>query len=383
MGNNRSVGTRPHPDWTRGAVNGAAVMVILFVVVMAGCFIADTMPRFASLADALGLSPWRQIGNWLVAGAVAVVGGGATLFLVAMRPAGPPDQPMLSKAFRRSLIYLTLAFGVLMWDLGRRSWAPERELETEHYRIQSSASEGDTKTVGDAVESLNAAYGEYFADRIPADAKPGLLRMKLYRDRGEFRFVNRINGWAEAFYLKPFCHAYYDGGQANPYHWMLHEATHQLNWEVAGFKLKKWLEEGIACYFGASQLRGENLLPGVVNEEAYPVWWLLDADFSGRIDSDIAGGAIIPLRDIVTGKGGPDMDRAFNTYYVHWWTLVHFLFDFDNQKYRAATMDLISEGGSLAGFERHIGKLDKIQREWYGYLIFLQGRDLQKLQDQQ
>jgi len=34
---------------------------------------------------------------------------------------------------------------------------------------------------------------------------------------------------------------------------MVHEATHQLNNELAQFDLEKWLDEGIADYFGTSQ----------------------------------------------------------------------------------------------------------------------------------
>lgn len=371
---------RPHPDWARGAANGGALFVIATLVIMGLCFIADTMPRFAFLAEALDVSPWNKPKNWSLATAIAFGCSMAVLFLVAYRPPVSADQPLLSKAFKRSLIYLALAFGVLLWDLGRRRWNPEREVQTDHYLIQSTASEEDTIRMGEAVESLHAAYVEFFAEQIDNEPEQP-LRMKLYRDRDEFRFVNRISGWAEAFYLKPFCHAYYDGEQGNPYHWMMHEAAHQLNWEVSGFKLKKWLEEGIACYFGTSQLRGDKLLPGVINEEAYPVWWVTEADLTGRIDSDIAVREIIPLRQIITGQGGPDVDAAFNTYYVHWFTLVHFLFEYDNQKYRAKAFELIDEGGSVGGFERYIGKVDEIQREWYGYVIFLQGRDLQKLQD--
>jgi len=377
--NPEAMSTRPHPDWKRGIANGGALFVILTLVLMGLCFIADTVPRLAPLANALDLSPWQQAKNWSRATAIAFGCGMAVLFKVAWYPPAAADAPLLSPAFKRSLIYLALAFGFLLWDAGRRRWKPERELRTAHYHIESSASEEATRQTGEALEALHAAWSEFFADKLSAPVDPP-LRVKLYRDREEFRFVNRVRGWEEAFYREPFCHAWYDGEAGNPWHWMLHEATHQLNRERAGFKLRLWLEEGIACYFGASQLRGDRLLPGVINEEAYPVWWLTEAELSGRIGDDIAAGVIIPLERIIAGEGGPDMDQAYNTYYLHWFTLVHFLFEFDHQKYRARAFDLIDEGGSLAGFERYVGKVEDIQRQWYGYLIFLQGRELEARQ---
>lgn len=159
---------------------------------------------------------------------------------------------------------------------------------------------------------------------------------------------------------------------------MLHEATHQLNRERSGLDLPEWLDEGIACYFGASRLQGDRLLPGMIDETAYPVWWLNDLKFklTGKLQEDIATGKIIPLSTILSGNGGPPKDKEFNRYYIHWWTLIHFLFEYDNRQYREPTLKLIAEGG--ASFSEHLGNLEDIQREWYGYVIFLQSRDRQK-----
>lgn len=369
---------RPHPDWQRGAINGAALAALVFALTIAFCYLANTMPRLASLSEAWDLAPWQKTRNWLLAIVIGLISGGSFAVLIAFRPGTDPDRPMLSRAFKRSLIYLGLAFGFLIWDLNRRTWKPERVWQTEHFEIQSTASPEATKTVGEAVEALHAAYIDFFPSTNSVAAKP--FRMKLFRDREEFRFANRINDWAEAFYLKPFCYAYYDGAQNNPHHWMLHEATHQLNWERSGFELKQWLEEGIACYFGASRLEDGKLLPGAIDKNAYPVWWLNDINLTGKIQDDIAAGKIIPLTAIITGQGGPPKDEEFNRYYLHWWTLVHFLFEYDNQQYREPTLKLIHDGGALDRFEHHLGSLDDIQREWYGYVIFLQSRDLQKIQ---
>lgn len=371
--------TRPHPDWQRGAVNGVVLAVILFALSITLCYLATTMPRLASLSEALELHPWFKSRNWMLAALVGIIGGGAFAVILAFRPSSHPDQPLISTAFKRSLIYLGLAFGFLVWDIGRRTWKPERILETAHFKVHSTASPEATKTVGDAVEALHAAYVGFFESTNEITTP---FRMKLFRDREEFRFANRIDDWAEAFYLKPFCYAYYDGEQDNPHHWMLHEATHQLNWELSRFELKEWLEEGIACYFGASQLKGGRLHAGTIDETAYPVWWLKDLKLTGKLQDDIAADQVIPLQTIITGQGGPPKNREFNRYYVHWWTLVHFLFEYDNQIHRGPTLKLIQDGGNLEQFERHLGSVEDFQREWYGYVIFLQSRDLQKTQPQ-
>ena len=69
------------------------------------------------------------------------------------------------------------------------------------------------------------------------------LRVKLFKDRDELRRVNPGLGWAEAFYREPYCLAYFSAHEINPCHWMLHEATHQLNHEVAHLRLEHWLKK--------------------------------------------------------------------------------------------------------------------------------------------
>ena len=61
--------------------------------------------------------------------------------------------------------------------------------------------------------------------------------VKADADREEFQRNNRSRPWAEAYYVRPACYAYYGGGRENPHHWMLHEAVHQLNTEVAKYTL--------------------------------------------------------------------------------------------------------------------------------------------------
>lgn len=242
------------------------------------------------------------------------------------------------------------------------------KLETAHYTITTTAGDAETRQVGEAVEGLYAAYAGFFADRYAIVETQTKLQLTLYQHQGEFKANNRSMPWAEAYYLRPVCYAYYASGEANPYHWMIHEATHQLNTEVAGFKKAKWIDEGLATYFGTSRIEGGRLLAGQVDPNTYPIWWLSSSGLTGNLDADIEATRWIPIRALITGKDAPNIASNVNRYYIQYWSLTHFLFHGENGRYANAYRQLISEGGSLANFEKRIGPADKIEYEWYRYL---------------
>ena len=70
-----------------------------------------------------------------------------------------------------------------------------------------------------------------------------------------------------------------------------------------------------------------------------------------------------------------DMD-----YYLHWWTLTHFLFE--TPKHRPACLELLGGGGRLETFEKLIGPVDDVQRDWYAHVARikaqLSGSDLKR-----
>ena len=242
-----------------------------------------------------------------------------------------------------------------------------RQIETAHYLIHSSATEEQTARVAEAVEALHAAYTRFFAGTPGMQSNPAKLQLVLYKDQAEFKAHNRSSPWAEAYYLPPRSHAYYGDGD-NPIHWMTHEATHQLNREVAHFRKTKWIDEGLADYFGSSWIADGELTPGSIDPATYPIWWLPRLSLTGNLQDDIATGRIIPLRAIVSGKGGPDINRNVNLYYIEYWSLTHFLFHYQEGKYAAQYRQLIATDGTLENFERLIGPIDRIQAEWYAYL---------------
>ena len=258
-----------------------------------------------------------------------------------------------------------------------RRWAqPEpplagaRTMQTAHYAIASTADDMQTRQVADAVEALHAAYMGFFREATPrqAFANTGPLRLTLYADRAQFRSHNRSFWWAEAYYRKPTCYAYFPAGESNPYHWMLHEATHQLNTEVAGLTLPKWANEGLAAYFGTSRLQGRVLLPGRIDPDTYPVWKLGGLGLSGSLDQDVRRGRIIPLRALITGVDAPPFERHLNLYYVEYWSLVHFLLHGEGGRHAAAFKRMLLEGGTPQAFERAFGPPERLELAWYADL---------------
>ncbi|MEO8001161.1 MAG: DUF1570 domain-containing protein [Arenimonas sp.] len=242
------------------------------------------------------------------------------------------------------------------------------KIESEHYDISSTATAEQTVLIATKAESLYKAYSIFFRDSIPINTNQPKLKLMLYKDRNEFSAFNRSSPWAEAYYLYPICYAYYSNGEKNPYHWMIHEATHQLNKEVAHFNTSKWINEGLATYFGTSKIENGELLPGNIDGNTYPIWWLSSLDLSGKLQDDIDKGKIIPLRAIISGKNAPDINKNVNLYYIEYWSFSHFLFHYENGRYARGYQKLIAEGGTLENFEKIVGPIDQVENEWYGYL---------------
>lgn len=267
---------------------------------------------------------------------------------------------------KRLLVYLALVLAVAAWKFIPRPWSPALTLETEHYVIASTASRKQTEQMGRAAEILYASYSNAFQTLPTYQRNHPRLRMKLYRDRAEMRRVNPGLGWAEAFYRRPICHAYFSAEEVNPHHWMLHEAVHQLNAEVAHLELAQWLEEGVAEYFSTSQINDDRLALGQFDYNTYPVWWLDELATSPDWSTNVQNGSVIPLQQIITGRGEPSMNEHFNLYYLHWWTLTHFLFE--SPGHRGVVLELMRAGGGLEDFERLIGPLNQIQAEWHAHV---------------
>jgi len=262
--------------------------------------------------------------------------------------------------------------GIAAWRFIPRPWHPTLTIETEHHKIFSTAKREQTDEVAQALNLLYAAYSNRFGKLEGFETTHAKMQLKLYKDRAELRKLNPGLGWAEAFYSPPFCRAYYSAEEINPLHWMLHESVHQLNHEVAHLRLQKWLEEGLAEYLSTSQVLDTELAVGKIDLNTYPVWWIDELATSTNLTENLSNGSVIPLRAIITHRGGPSINSHFNLYYLHWWTLTHFVFE--SETHRAQALELLQRGGSLTAFEKLIGPVQQIQTEWHNHVQELKHR---------
>lgn len=274
-------------------------------------------------------------------------------------------QKMLSRK-----IWLSL-FSLIMFIFGCK--APQLKTvtitkETEHYIIISTATPEQTEEIAGVAEIVYNAYQEFLGQMGKSIEQHPKLKMKLFKDREEFRRINNVTDWREAFYEFPYCNQYYASREANPYHWAMHEATHQLNAEAAHFNLPQWLNEGMACYISTSKIADKSLHLGEVDRNAYPVGWLYTIAKSGDLQTDKDNLSIIPLQTIVSEYGGPDLNESFNMYYLHWWSLIHFFMNYNNGQYRDGLSKVISEHGTLSSFETNLGKIEIVEEQWYQYV---------------
>ena len=266
----------------------------------------------------------------------------------------------------RWLIYLAVLLAMAAWKYLPRPWHPTLIVETPRHKIYSTATRQQTDDMARALELLYIAYSNRLGSVSGWQRDHPRLQLKLFKDRAEMRRINHDLGWAEAFYREPFCHAYYSAAEINPYQWMLHESVHQLNHEVAHLQLAQWLDEGLSEYFSTSRVTEDQLAVGQIDLNAYPVWWMDNLATSSNLTENIRNGSVIPLRAIVTSTGGPSLDKEFNLYYLHWWTLAYFLFE--SEKYHDRGLILLQSGGSLEAFDQIIGPVDQVETEWHDYV---------------
>lgn len=270
------------------------------------------------------------------------------------------------------LLYLLVLLGVAAWKFIPRPWYPSIREARAHHFMESTATRPQTDEVARVLEILYGAYSNRLGVLPGFQAHHPLLRVRLFKDRTEFRRINPGLGWAEAFYREPYCRAYYSAEEINPYHWMVHEGVHQLNNEVAHLKLEKWLEEGLADYFGTSRFSSNAALVGQIDLNTYPVWWIDELAITPDLEENIRNKSVIRLRAIVTHSGGPRLNSNVNLYYLHWWTLTHFVFE--HPDHQASALALVKEGGRLDAFERLVGPIGQMEKEWHAYVRQLKAR---------
>src|SRR5262245_27996236 len=100
----------------------------------------------------------------------------------------------------RMFFYLLLVAGVAAWKFIPRPWHPALTKTTRYHLIYSTATIQQTDDTAHALELLHVAYSNRLGNLPSYKPQPHLLKVKLFRDRAEFRRINPGLGWAEAYY---------------------------------------------------------------------------------------------------------------------------------------------------------------------------------------
>lgn len=220
------------------------------------------------------------------------------------------------------LLFVAISFRIFKLN---RPYNPKIVLSSVHFTIESNSSLILAKESLRLAEKLYGSYVKY-ANKIGVELKAPDQKhqLRLYKNKSEFRAFNVGATWAEAYYFNYRSHFYINKGVKSPFHWMVHEITHQLNKELAGFQVNQWLEEGIVSYFSTSFINDQGIVLGSLDKNTYPIWWYSQFSFSKDLKQSLALKNVISFKALISGRGGPRLNTSFNKYYIHWCSLVHF-----------------------------------------------------------
>jgi TonB family protein len=164
---------------------------------------------------------------------------------------------------------------------------------------------------------------------------------------------------------------------------LIHEAIHMLDYERAygaGVVPSQWFEEGLANYFGFSQIGGRlNIEPGDIRRSGTIIMGSVRLQFDPRTPlheyiKRIRDDGPVPLRALLESKAGDPLwsgDRISRAYGASW-TLVHFLLHGARGAHRAVFGEYAREESSGRGgydaFVRLFGPdLRPLEDAWHRY----------------
>jgi hypothetical protein len=254
-------------------------------------------------------------------------------------------------------------------------WDFDLKLQTSHWALYTDA---DIHTALHVLKVAEATYEAFVADMVgtlPLKAPAEPMRVYLFKDKARYLKEARLPAaWAEGYYHSErlACFCYYDArNDKNPTHWFVHEAVHQLMFELIAepVDLTNWVSEGYACYFGTSKLVNGALKLGQIDPDTYPAWWrdkYVPENFMSL--SDLAD------------KIGPALERQRdpNPFYLQSWLFVHYLLHGEEGKYRDAFRKFLVQGyqgkSRTPTFEKTVAPLADLQPGYLKYAKEIQKR---------
>lgn len=270
---------------------------------------------------------------------------------------------------RRAAVLLavfTLAAAAWM-RFGR--WWPSERVVTAHFVIRTTCDRATAEAAGARCEAVLAAFAAGCGQALPA--RPGHA-VSLYRDRAELKRWNPGSGWAEGFY-DGTSHSYAEPG----FTVLAHETVHQLVRELAGWRLERWQDEGLATLFSVAAVREGRLDGDALDPEAYPLNRVRGLLLSGDRTRDRSDGRWVDLAVALAAERPADMDRRVSLYYAMWWGTSQVLWFGCGDAVRQRYLELLSGRLQRARFDAEVVRGLELEARVYDLLCRRSGRSLQ------
>lgn len=143
------------------------------------------------------------------------------------------------------------------------------EVESPHFTVVTNAGEKAGRQVGSRFEQIRAGFQMTFPTlRVDPDAPIVVLAVKSHKDflgLGPAAWLQKGELKRAGYFLKSQDINYVllslDAEDENPYHLLFHEYAHLLLHQGSPM-IPLWLDEGIAEYYGNSEIRSKEILLG-------------------------------------------------------------------------------------------------------------------------
>ena len=194
------------------------------------------------------------------------------------------------------------------------------EVRSPHFVVASNAGEKEARRIADRFEQIRALFHAAFANLRVDPAQPVLIlaaknentmKMLLPED-WEIKGHVHPAGLYQQGEDKHYVMLRLDSAGDNPFHALYHEYTHALL-HLNFTTLPLWLDEGLAEYFGNSQLGERESKVGTINETHL---YILSQNKLLPIDT---------LLNVEHGSPYYNEARQASVFYAESWALVHYL----------------------------------------------------------
>jgi tetratricopeptide (TPR) repeat protein len=194
------------------------------------------------------------------------------------------------------------------------------EVQSPHFTVVTNAGEKSGRQVGSRFEQIRAAFHMTFPTlNVDPDAPIVVLAVKSHKDflaLGPAAWLQKGELKRTGYFLKTpdvnYILLSLDAADENPYYVVFHEYTHLLLHQGSPM-IPLWLDEGIAEYYGYSEIRSKEVTLGEPSAEHVEM---------------LRENRLLPLRTLFTvGPDSPYYNEQHkgSMFYAESWALTHYL----------------------------------------------------------